>query len=215
MGKFLPYFQKSCNFTSFHPGLYNATTLPQPPGIFNRAGGPLHVSFSNCADALGSWAQKAFFAVGMALNSLGLNAGTLNGSAFSTLTIDPRNGYRSSSESSFLQAALQNGPAPAIYKNTSAQKINITAIGAQVSTAGSFGTKPINLTLTARREVIISAGAFQSPQLLMVSDMGPKTSLQQYDILVVSNLTGVGQNMWGTLFSAPIVASMPGLLRHL
>ena len=204
--QFLPFFQKSCNFTSFDPGLYNATILPQPPGVFNPAGGPLHVSFSNYADAFGSWAQKAFIAVGMALNSLGLNAGTLNGSAFSTLTIDPRNGYRSSSESSFLQAALQNGTAPTIYKNTFAQKVKFndtTATGVQVSTAGSFGTKPINFTLTARREVIVSAGVFQSPQLLMVSGIGPKTTLQQYGIQVISNLAGVGQNMWDhVLFGA-------------
>ncbi len=133
----------------------------------------MHVSFSNYADAFGSWAQKAFIGVGMALQSLGLNAGVLNGSAFSTLTIDPRNGYRSSSESSFLHAALQNGTAPIIYKNSLAERILLngtTATGVLVSTAGSYGTKPVNFTLTARKEVIVSAGAFQSPQLLMVSD---------------------------------------------
>ncbi len=104
--QFLPFYEKYCKFTSFDPGLYNATILPQPPGVFDPAGGPLHVSFSHYADAFGSWAQKAFIGVGMALQSLGLNAGVVNGSAFSTLTIDPGNGYRSSSESSFLQAAL-------------------------------------------------------------------------------------------------------------
>lgn len=142
----------------------------------------------------------------MALNSLGLNAGVLNGSAFSTLTVDPRNGHRSSSESSFLQAALQNGTAPTIYKNTFAQKIlfnGTTATGVQVQAAGSFGTKPIDYTLTARKEVIISAGVFQSPQLLMVSGIGPKATLQQYGIQVISHLAGVGQNMWDhVLFGA-------------
>ena len=202
----MPFYEKSCNFTSFDPGLYNATILPQPAGVFNPAGGPLHVSYSNYADAFGSWAQKAFIAVGMALSSLGLNAGTLNGSAFSTLTIDPRNGYRSSSESSFLQAALQNGTAPVIYKNTFAQRILFNgnmATGVGVSTAGSFGTKQINFTLSARKEVIVSAGTFQSPQLLMVSGIGPRKTLQQYGIQVVSNLAGVGQNMWDhVLFGA-------------
>lgn len=142
----------------------------------------------------------------MALQNLGLNAGVLNGSAFSTLTIDPRNGYRSSSESSFLQAALQNGTAPIVYKNTLAQKIlfnGTTATGVQLVTASSYGTKPINFTLTAKKEVIVSAGVFQSPQLLMVSGVGPKAALQQHDIKVVSNLPGVGQNMWDhVLFGA-------------
>ncbi|KAL8702706.1 MAG: hypothetical protein Q9201_004127 [Fulgogasparrea decipioides] len=204
--QFLPYYKKSCNYTSFNPGLYNATIFPQPPEVFDPKGGPLHVSFSNYADSFGSWAQKAFVGVGMALNDRGLNDGLLNGSAFSTLTINPTNGHRSSSESSFLQAALQNGTAPVIYKNTLAQKIlfnDTTATGVQVSTAGSYGVRSINFTLTASKEVILSAGTFQSPQLLMVSGIGPKVTLQQHGIEVIKDLAGVGQNMWDhVLFGA-------------
>ena len=202
---FLPFYRKSCNYTPYNPALYNSTILPQDPGGFDLAGGPLHVSFSNYADAFGTWAQKAFTGVGMHILN-GLNAGVLNGSAYSTLTIDPRNGYRSSSESSFLQAALQNGTAPMIYKNSLARKIlfnGTTAIGVLVTTAGSYGVPPVNYTLTARKEVIVSAGAFQSPQLLMVSGIGPQATLQQHGIRVIKNLAGVGQNMWDhVLFGA-------------
>lgn len=129
----------------------------------------------------------------------GLNAGVLNGSAYSTLTIDPRNGHRSSSESSFLQAALSNGTAPLIYKNTLARRIlfdNITAVGVLVTTAGTYGTQSLNFTLSARKEVIISAGAFQSPQLLMVSGIGPYETLRKHGIQTIKTLAGVGQNMW-------------------
>lgn len=135
-----------------------------------------------------------------------LNAGVLMGSSFSTLTIDPRNGYRSSSESSFLQAALQNGTAPVIFKNSLARKIlfnGTTATGVLVTTAGAYGIPDLNYTLTARKEVIVSAGVFQSPQLLMVSGVGPRATLQQYGISVLSDLAGVGQNMWDhVLFGA-------------
>ncbi|KAL8868717.1 MAG: hypothetical protein Q9174_004805, partial [Haloplaca sp. 1 TL-2023] len=194
----LPYFTKSCNYTSFDPGLYNATILPQPEDAFVADGGPLHVSYSNYADAFGSWAQKAFIGAGMPLQNLSLNAGVLSGSAFSTLTVNPTNGHRSSSESSFLQAALQNGTAPTIYKNTLAQKIlfnSTTATGVLVSTAGSFGLPNANFTLSARKEVIVSAGVFQSPQLLMVSGIGPRDALEEQGIDVISDLPGVGQNM--------------------
>ena len=135
-----------------------------------------------------------------------LNTGVLNGSAYSTLSIDPRNGHRSSSESSFLQAALLNGTAPMIYKNSLARQIlfnGTTATGVLVTTAGSYGISPVNYTLTAAKEVIVSAGTFQSPQLLMVSGIGPQATLQQHGIQVIKNLAGVGQNMWDhVLFGA-------------
>ena len=202
---FLPFYLKSCNYTPFNPSLYNSTILPQDPDVFDAAGGPLQVSFSNYADAFGTWAQRAFTGVGMHILN-GLNAGVLNGSAYSTLTIDPRNGYRSSSESSFLQAALQNGTAPMIYKNSLARKIlfnGSTATGVLVTTSGAYGIPDLNFTLTARKEVIVSAGTFQSPQLLMVSGIGPQATLQQYGIQVIRNLAGVGQNMWDhVLFGA-------------
>jgi len=49
--------------------------------------------------------------------------------------------------------------------------------------------------ISARKEVIISAGVFHSPQLLMVSGVGPTNTLRKFNIQAVSNLSGVGQNM--------------------
>ncbi|KAL8882156.1 MAG: hypothetical protein Q9198_000798 [Flavoplaca austrocitrina] len=194
----LPFFKKSCNYTPFNRDLYNAT-ISQDPSAFDPQGGPLHTSFSNYADPFASWAQKGFTGVGMELQD-GLNSGILNGTSFGTLTIDPRNGYRSSSESSFLQAALQNGTAPMIYKNSLATRIllntNNTATGVRVTTAGPYGIPALNYILSARKEVIVSAGTFQSPQLLMVSGIGPQDQLRKNNIEVKKDLPGVGQNMW-------------------
>ena len=49
--------------------------------------------------------------------------------------------------------------------------------------------------LTARREVIVSAGALQSPQLLMLSGIGPGAQLQQHGVAVAHDLPGVGANL--------------------
>lgn len=49
--------------------------------------------------------------------------------------------------------------------------------------------------LTARREVIVAQGAFGSPQLLMLSGIGPEAHLRAHGLEVVHDLPGVGQNL--------------------
>lgn len=157
------------------------------------------MSFSNFVDPFGTWVQRAYKAVGLAQID-GFNFGKLIGSAYATLTIDPRNAHRSSSESSFLQETVRKGGALYIYKNTLAERILFdaknTATGVQVTTAGTYGVPSVQYVLKARKEVIISAGAFQSPQLLMVSGVGPRATLEKYGISCRKELPGVGQNLW-------------------
>jgi choline dehydrogenase len=50
-------------------------------------------------------------------------------------------------------------------------------------------------TAKAGREVILSAGALQSPQLMQLSGIGPAALLRQHNIDVVHELPGVGQNL--------------------
>lgn len=50
-------------------------------------------------------------------------------------------------------------------------------------------------TINARRAVILSAGTFQSPQLLLLSGVGPANDLKRHGIPVVHDLPGVGRNL--------------------
>jgi len=47
----------------------------------------------------------------------------------------------------------------------------------------------------ARREIILAAGAFNSPQLLKLSGVGPRAELERFDIPVIADLPGVGENL--------------------
>jgi choline dehydrogenase-like flavoprotein len=49
--------------------------------------------------------------------------------------------------------------------------------------------------LKAVREVLLSAGALKSPQILMLSGIGPGPELQAHDVAVVHHLPGVGRNL--------------------
>jgi len=49
----------------------------------------------------------------------------------------------------------------------------------------------------ASREVIIAGGAYNSPQLLKLSGVGPAAELAQYGIPTVIDLAGVGGNLQG------------------
>jgi choline dehydrogenase len=50
-------------------------------------------------------------------------------------------------------------------------------------------------SVNATREVIVSAGAFNTPQLLKLSGVGPKEELAKFKIPVVADLPGVGTNL--------------------
>ncbi len=63
------------------------------------------------------------------------------------------------------------------------------------ATGVAYRHKGQDRTAHADREVILSAGAFQSPQLLMLSGIGPADHLREFGIGVVQDLPGVGQNL--------------------
>jgi choline dehydrogenase-like flavoprotein len=77
---------------------------------------------------------------------------------------------------------------------THAQVQWLTLAGKRV-TGLVFRQKEGPRTVNARREVILSAGAIGSPQLLQVSGIGPGALLQKHGIKVLHDLRGVGENL--------------------
>lgn len=66
--------------------------------------------------------------------------------------------------------------------------------------------------VTARREVILSAGAVGSPQILQLSGFGDKNLLKKHNITLVKDLPGVGQNLQDHLSGAVSFTPAQGLI---
>lgn len=193
----LPYYARSINYTFPDPLVRadNASHVPPPrnPNAYATSDNPVQISYPTFAVPFGSWTKLAYDQLGVP-EQQDFSSGYLLGTQYAPVAVDPKTQTRSSSETSFLHAYLQSGRTNLkIYTHSLARKVvfddNKTATAVDVTTAGH------NYRLTARREIVLSAGAFQSPQLLMVSGIGPRAELEKQDIPVLVERPGVGQNL--------------------
>lgn len=104
---------------------------------------------------------------------------------------DHRRGERCSSAAAYLHPHLDRKNLTVITKAQVCRVLfeDKTAVGVEYKQRG----KPN--TVTARRETLLCAGAFQSPQLLMLSGVGPRAQLDQHGIELVCDSPGVGSNL--------------------
>lgn len=116
------------------------------------------------------------------------NSGASGGVGPVPLNID--NGHRQSTAITYLLPALAR-PNLTIQGHALARKVLIEggrAVGVEADVAGQ------RRRIRAQR-VILSAGALRSPQLLMLSGIGPAAHLQEHGIDVLVDLPGVGENL--------------------
>jgi choline dehydrogenase len=74
--------------------------------------------------------------------------------------------------------------------------------------SGAATGKGTEGSVTATRETILSAGAFNTPQILKLSGVGPKDELEKFGIKVVKELPGVGKNLQDR-YEVPVVGEAP------
>ena len=100
-------------------------------------------------------------------------------------------GLRWSSARAYLYPAIQR-PNLYVMKNTFVKRIvieNGAAIGIEISDNGN------SRVITSEREVILCAGAFNTPKLLMLSGVGDADELRKHGIDVVADVREVGRNL--------------------
>lgn len=185
------FFDRSITFHKVDGSKRRANSTPEDdPAGASATGGEVSVSYTNYVGPFTSWALRAVRALGMKAIP-GYIGGELIGSSWDVRSVDPKTMVRDSAETAFLRPAMKR-PNLVVYPNTMATKILFSgtkAVGIQLDTLGK------TTQLKANNEVILSAGVFQSPQLLMVSGIGPKEVLSKYNIPVLVDLPGVGQNL--------------------
>jgi len=124
------------------------------------------------------------------------NGASQAGAGFFQFTI--KDGKRHSAATAFLKPAM---PRPNLTVITHALTKRVVLQNGRATGVEFITGKNTTQTATANREVILSAGAFQSPQLLMLSGIGPKDELKRQSIEVKHELAGVGQNLQDHLFT--------------
>ena len=129
----------------------------------------------------------------------GVQAGLMHNPDFNGATqegvglyqVTQRAGERCSAAKAYLTPHL-NRPNLHVMTGVTVDRVGLVqGVARQVHTVQGGARQ----TWTARREIILSAGAFQSPAILMRSGIGPAAHLQSLGIEVLHDLPGVGENL--------------------
>ncbi|EFX03370.1 choline dehydrogenase [Grosmannia clavigera kw1407] len=174
--------KKSENFTGT-----NTATYGSPSGVGDS--GPVHAVVNRFVpEQQDTWIPT--------MNSLGIahNPSSLDGDSLGVMyqpsSVDPTHYNRSYSANAYMPLAGSN---LYILSETTVAKIDFSAdSGSQRATGVTLQN---GTTIAVRREVILSAGAVQSPVLLELSGIGNATLLSAAGITTIIDLPSVGENL--------------------
>ncbi len=172
----LPYFRKSENNAEF-------------ADEFHGTDGPLHVSALQTHNPFHHIYLNAAKEAGFAINS-DFNGASQEGIGIYQVT--QKNGERWTAARGYLHPHMKTRANLHVHTGVHVEKIvfeDRRAVGIVYTQAG------VRHEVRARKEVILCAGAINSPQLLMLSGVGPAEHLKAHGIAVVHDLPGVGQNL--------------------
>lgn len=117
-----------------------------------------------------------------------------NTTGFMIAQMTSKNGIRQSSARAFLRP-VRDRPNLHILLNTTVTKVLLHPM-----TKAAHGVEIIDQIghtrkVLSKKEVIVSGGAVNSPQILLLSGVGPKEDLQNVGVRPIVDLPGVGQNL--------------------
>ncbi|WP_316238458.1 choline dehydrogenase [Bradyrhizobium sp. SZCCHNR1015] len=150
--------------------------------------GPLPVSDWRHEDPLSEAFVKAAVEAGLPFNG-DFNGASQEGAGFFQTTT--RRGRRASTAASYLRPALGRSN---LHVETDALAQRIVFEGRRAGGV-TFSQRGRMRTARARREILVSSGAYNSPQLLQLSGVGPAELLKEHGLDVVLDAPGVGSDL--------------------
>lgn len=173
-------------------------------GEFHGVGGPLKISNLGHTSPMTRTYVKTLQSMGIPYNP-DFNGAEQFGVGFMQHTIDWQTRRRCSAVDAFL-APVMNDPRLTIETEATVTRIileNGKAVGVDYMQNGS------RKTAKAGVEIILAAGAYQTPKLMMLSGIGPEDELSRHDIRTEISLPGVGRNLQDH-YECPVVATTKG-----
>ena len=155
---------------------------------YHGTGGPLPVSDPRHADPVSDAFVVAAAEVGIPTNP-DFNGATQEGAGFFQTTT--RRGRRASTAFSYLRPAKSRGN---LHVETAALAQRILFEGRRAR-AVEYRQNGTLRTARAAKEILVSSGAYNSPQLLQLSGIGPADLLKSHGIAVVLDAPGVGSDL--------------------
>ncbi|MCO6055562.1 choline dehydrogenase [Pseudomonas sp. MOB-449] len=155
---------------------------------FRGGSGPVHVRKGDLDNPL----EQAFLRAGEQLGHP--KSDDINGEhqeGFAAFQMNVNNGVRASTAQAYIRPNEKRANL-VVHTCSHAEKIILEGTRA-VGVKYRFGDQPT--VARCRREVVLCSGAVNSPQLLMLSGIGPAAELKQHGIEPVVDLPGVGQNL--------------------
>jgi choline dehydrogenase-like flavoprotein len=190
----LPYFRKSTTFAPPAPAIAARWNMTWDLSVYDQSGrGPLRATIPNFQypDVAAFWA--AWNQDPDVLKQRDIGAGLGPGSYWTPSSIDTRDSTRSSARKAYFDPA-QARPNLQLLTGHTVDEIlfqGLVATGVRIKSRANNSTSSV----FARKEVILAAGAVQTPQLLQVSGIGPRKVLQAAGIVVRKDLAAVGANL--------------------
>ena len=152
-------------------------------------GGRLRVEDLLCVNPLSTAFVTACEQIGIPRND-DFNSGTQDGAGFYQVT--QKCGRRWSAANAYLFPALRR---PNLAVKSGVHVARIVFEGKRASGVEYIEKNGQRRTTSAEREIVLAAGAIGSPQLLLLSGIGPTDELARHRIPVVARLDGVGENL--------------------